>query len=386
LRLEPLEEAAAGAAESGAASEAESTAASSEARCAADAAEVLAFEAVEDLAAGGARADAAAAVVCEAAARLSCDAVGCHAVQLALERASPAQAEAALTGLRGTIVAAARSRYASVVLEKAIHVSGRAAAECVATELLGHGRDTAFNSGGSCVLRALLEHAAGEPWVVELTDELLAEDLAALCCHKYGHAVAQAVLSNGVARQRAMVVAALRGDPVRFAKHRFASAVMRQALLQGVPPECQALAQDLMAKAGAVAALACHFFGVEVVRALLQVPGASERAFEYVCRSQHKLRKDLYGAELLRELGLPGPPGSKACGGDERARPHPQALLAVPPPPLALVAFPQGQVCVGGLVAVPQSHPCHPGLAACPKTQCFPHDVPPFPMGAIGGA
>jgi len=409
LHLEPLEEepwtesaiestwgsaaesAAGSVAQSATALEADGAAAGAEPSLAADIAGVLTLEALEDLAAGGARAEAAAAAVCEEAGRLSFDVSGGHAVQLALERAGPAQAARALAGLRGAIVAAARSRCASAVLEKAIHVAGQAAAECVTTALLGYGRATALNPGGCCVVRALLEHAAGQPWVVELTDELMTGDRAALCCHKHGHVVAQAVLSNGLARQRAALAATLRGDPVRFGKHRFATLVLQHALLQGTPTECRSLAQGLMANSGAVASLACHCFGVDVVRALLQVPGASKLALEYVRRSQHKLRKDLFGAELLRELGLQGTLGSKECGG-QGGQPRPQAFAATPPFPPALFAIPQG------CVAIPQRQPCPqvrdaivlgparlPGVAAGPMGQrCLEHRG--LPVGAIGGA
>merc|ERR1719193_1210296 len=213
-----------------------------------------------------------------------------------MEHAGPAQVSRMLTSFCGRIATVVGSPHASSVVEKAIHVSGRAAAESVATELRGHGRAAAFLSGGSCVVRTLLEHAAGQPWAVRLTDEILAEDLATLCCHKAGHRVAEAVLSNGLARQRAAVVAALRGDLMRFAKHRFGAAVLQQALLQGPPRECHSLAREVMAPAGAVAALGCHCFGVHVVRALLQVPGASEIALAHVRKYQHKLRRDRFGA------------------------------------------------------------------------------------------
>merc|ERR1719193_2687613 len=213
-----------------------------------------------------------------------------------MEHAGPAQVSRMLTSFCGRIATVVGSPHASSVVEKAIHVSGRAAAESVATELRGHGRATAFLSGGSCVVRTLLEHAAGQPWAVRLTDEVLAEDLATLIRHKAGHRVAEAVLSNGLARQRAAVVAALRGDLARFAKHRFGAAVLQQAVLQGAPRECQSLAQAVMAPAGAMAALGCHCFGVHVVRALLQVPGASGIALGHVRKYQHKLRRDRFGA------------------------------------------------------------------------------------------
>jgi len=362
-------------------------AAGAEADMAEDAARGLggAADALEALVSGGARADAAAAAVCEAAWQLSFHSLGSRAVQIALERAGPAHVERALAGLRGSIATAVRSPHASVVVEKAIHVSGRAAAESVATELSGHGHAAAFSSGGSCVVRTLLEHAAGQPWVVSLTDEILAEDLATLCCHKAGHRVAEAVLSNGLARQRAAVVAALRGDLMRFAKHRFGAAVLQQALLQGAPRECQSLAQAVMAPAGAVAALGCHCFGVHVVRALLQVPGASEIALGHVRKYQHKLRRDRFGAELLRELGLAGPSDPKAGGDAQQGQSRAQAHVAQPGWQgfAAIVPRFSDPTALGAMVQCPA---CLPGPATKLIDQRCSHDCPPFPLGAAGGA
>jgi len=271
---------------------------------------VDAVEVLRALEAGGARAAGTLAVVCGAVRPLSSDAVGCHAVQLALERGSPAQVEAMLAGLRGTVAAAACDPHASQVLETAIRVSGRDAAACVAEELLAS-NDAALNACSSSVVCRLLEHAAGEPRVVELTDRLLEGGAAALCCHKSGHEVAMAIVSNGIARQRAVVFAALRGSLLRFAKHRFAALVLAHALLQSAPAECAALAHELMGHAGAATTLGCHAFGVGVVRALLQVPEASEQVLHYLRKGQHKLRKDMFGAPLLVELGLDKPSGDR---------------------------------------------------------------------------
>lgn len=136
-----------------------------------------------------------------------------------------------------------------------------------------------------------------------LADELLADDLAGLCCHKFGYQVALAIISFGLARQRAAVVAVLRGNMRRLTRHRYASVVTEHALLRCSPEERLALAEALMEVGGAVTALACHTFGVNVVRALLQAPEASQRALAYIQKSPGRLQKDKFGAQLLRELG-----------------------------------------------------------------------------------
>jgi len=44
---------------------------------------------------------------------------------------------------------------------------------------------------------------------------------------------------------------------------------------------------------------------MEVVRALLEVPGGAQQAMCYLKKAGHRLNKDRYGAMLLAELGLP---------------------------------------------------------------------------------
>jgi len=225
-------------------------------------------------------------------------------VQLALEFAAPQEALDMLASLRGVMAAAACSPHASLALETAIHTLGQGAASCIANGLLGQGRCVAASNSGIHVVCRLLEHAARDPKVVALTDEVLGQDAASLCCHKFGHEIATSIVSNGTSTQRGVILRALRSDLQRFSRHRFAAQVVEQALLLCPADEGSDLAQELMSAAGAVAKLACHGFGMRVVQSLLEVPNAHEQALHYIYKSQHKLRKDGYGAELLRELGL----------------------------------------------------------------------------------
>jgi len=163
----------------------------------------------------------------------------------------------------------------------------------------------------------LLEYAGSEPRVVGLTDGILAQDVAGLCCHKHGHQVAMSILSNGLTRQRAVVADALFLELKRFSKHRFAAFVLQHALIQLPPPDCCRMAHALMEQSGAVVSLACHSAGVHVVRALLSVPEASKRAQYYITKGQRRLMRDKFGTELLAEVGLDGVPrpGSVPEGG-----------------------------------------------------------------------
>jgi len=131
---------------------------------------------------------------------------------------------------------------------------------------------------------------------------VLSADVDVLCCHKFGHEVAMSILSNCSARQRVQILAALQGDVQRFARHRFASKVFEQALVLCPEEEQQSLALEVVACPGTVVALACHNFGVSIVRELLQVPAVSQQVQLLLMKSSGRVRRDKFGSELMREL------------------------------------------------------------------------------------
>jgi len=61
--------------------------------------------------------------------------------------------------------------------------------------------------------------------------------------------------------------------------------------------------------------LACHNFGVDVVRALLHVPQASKQAVYFIEKGSRRIMRDKYGMRLLQELGLSGVPVTAVVGG-----------------------------------------------------------------------
>jgi len=112
------------------------------------------------------------------------------------------------------------------------------------------------------------------------------------------------ILSNGSSRQRGQILAALRGDVQRFARHRFASKVFEQALALCPEEERKSLALEVLARPSTVVALACHNFGVNVVRELLQVPVVSQQVRLLLAKTSGRVSRDKFGSELMRELGL----------------------------------------------------------------------------------
>jgi len=256
---------------------------------------------------GGIEASLAIADIADHVATLAFEPLGCHVVQRALEVASPAEARCLAFRLHGSAVDAARSPFAHFVLEKIVHYLGTGDAAFIAQELHGCGRSVALNIYGCGVVCRLIEFSAQEPLVSALIDEVLTQDPATLCCHKFGHRVAMSIISNASDRQRNRIVSSLReGGLQRLARHRFAARVLEQVLTQGCSVEAQRLAAEFMSKAGSIVSLACHSFGVQVVRGILELPRESKVALQYLQKAIHKLRKDKYGAMLIEELGLQG--------------------------------------------------------------------------------
>jgi len=198
---------------------------------------------------------------------------------------------------------------------KLVQCLGSSEVAFIAEELQGDASHCVLHPSGSTLLCQLMLFASGEESTKTLVDELLSGDLAVLCCHKFGVEFAASVVSHGTRAQQALVVSALRCNLQRFARHRFASRVLAEALLYCGEEERFALASEIMSMPGAIVALACHNFGVDVVRTLLQVPQASKQAMHFIEQGSRRIMKDKYGVHLLQELGLSGFSVSRAAGG-----------------------------------------------------------------------
>merc|ERR1712039_850709 len=64
------------------------------------------------------------------------------------------------------------------------------------------------------------------------------------------------------------------------------------------------LALEVLARPSTVEALACHNFGVNIVRELLQMPCVSQQVQMLLAKSSGRVSRDKFGSELMRELGL----------------------------------------------------------------------------------
>jgi len=227
----------------------------------------------------------------------------CKLAEDTIQHAGAWEREEVLASLRGCVRAAAKSQHGHKVLEAVVlHMSIDEAA-FIADELLGYGREALLDTTTCSVVCRLVEHSPADDRTIALVDEILSCDVASLCCHKYGHMVAMTILACGVARQVEQVVCALRSNPQRFARHRFASKVVEVAL-RSAAVGFDSLCREMIAQPGTVVNLACHNFGVHVARALLESPRHTKQAMHFLMKSVRRLAKDKYGRELMQEYGL----------------------------------------------------------------------------------
>jgi len=260
---------------------------------------------VAALDAGGAAAAAALSEICSSVRTLAFDAVGCSLVLRAFEVARTSEAQALAAGLRGWVGEAARSSSACRVLEQIVHSLGTADAAFIAEELLGQSLSAlVLNANGCSILRRLIEYSPEDARTQALVDAVLSADVAVLCGHKFGHEVAMSILWNGSSSQRGMILSALQSDVQRFARHRFASQVFEHALAFCSDEERNSLASEVVARPSTVVALACHNFGVNIVRALVELPMVSKQVQMLLVKSSGRISRDRFGSELMRELGL----------------------------------------------------------------------------------
>mmetsp|Transcript_84237 Transcript_84237/g.243466 ORF Transcript_84237/g.243466 Transcript_84237/m.243466 type:complete len:370 (-) Transcript_84237:45-1154(-) len=270
---------------------------------------VLMLEAIE---VGGDRQRSAIAQIIAELPALIFEEEGSRVSQRALELATPAEARGMARQLHGSVLSAARSSCAQLVLQQVICLFGTEDAAFIAEELTPGARGIAQSGVGGDIVARLLE-CSSEDWrTIALTDRILEDDLPGLFCHKFGHNVAVSVLSNGLCRHKTKIITALLPDVQRFARHRFGTRVLEAALLHCSHAEQALIARAFMQQSGAVASLACHAFGVHVVRAMLEVPVEGERVKRYIVKGQRRVRKDRYGLELLQDLGV-----EKAAGASD---------------------------------------------------------------------
>eukprot|EP00449_Zooxanthella_nutricula_P012537 CAMPEP_0198504686 /NCGR_PEP_ID=MMETSP1462-20131121/10622_1 /TAXON_ID=1333877 /ORGANISM="Brandtodinium nutriculum, Strain RCC3387" /LENGTH=340 /DNA_ID=CAMNT_0044233859 /DNA_START=80 /DNA_END=1102 /DNA_ORIENTATION=- len=249
----------------------------------------------EELEAGGAGAAAACAA-------LAFDPLGSCWLLRAMELGGVGAAKVVSTAMAGGVCKAARSAHACAVLESLICMLSTDEVSFIASEMCAAAMQIATHVHGHAVVCRLLEYSGGAAPTLALADAVLAEDAAVLCCHKFGHHVAMSLLSNGLTRHRRAIVTALFGRLPRFARHRFASSVVVQALSQCADEEGGVLAAQLVATPVEIVGLAVHNFGVAVVRALLDMPAFRPHVMVVLAKASKRMMKDKFGRGIMMEL------------------------------------------------------------------------------------
>uniref|UniRef100_A0A7S1AMW1 PUM-HD domain-containing protein n=1 Tax=Noctiluca scintillans TaxID=2966 RepID=A0A7S1AMW1_NOCSC len=226
------------------------------------------------LEAGGEDRAAALAALSGRVREFSFDLGGCRVVQLALSVAGRSDAASLVGELRGHVRDGVASPAGNYVIQKLVEVMPMSLVEFVSEELEGVGAVTARHRFGCRVLCRLLEHHPSDGNTgptARLVSEVM-ESAASLCCHAYGHHVIECALEHGTTEQKHGIAEALQVNIIRNAKNRFASYVLRKALLFCQIEDQQTLASALFSEPTKFSALAENQYGGFVVRTLLKLP------------------------------------------------------------------------------------------------------------------
>jgi hypothetical protein len=191
------------------------------------------------------------------------------------------------------------------VVAKIIEVMPAESASFVGDELQGFGREAARHCFGCRVLCRIIEHASPSFNTIELFEEILSEsDL--LCAHPFGNHVMRHILEFGAPARnpqedlRMRVVESLRKDLRGYAKHKFGSHVVEDALNHTSRDVSMALARVLLDDQYLMT-LATNQYARHVVRALLTMPGDTgirTEAMAAVSPHLDELRVSRYGKSV----------------------------------------------------------------------------------------
>lgn len=228
--------------------------------------------------------------------------VGCRLVQLALERGNQQEAASLALELKTHVQEAMTSPHANYVLQKLVtQLTWSKGASFVAWELRGDAADLARHRFGCRIFCRLIEFHAAKEGTEDLVEEVLqeAEDL---CCHPFGHHVAQAILEHGSQKHRDAVAATIDRNPLGFAKNQNASYLVERVLTS-----CSDYYQEslLFELSSSLVDLALSRYGCYVARAVVEHP-KTDRKLEMakLTAVRQELNKTKHGQYLMADVGL----------------------------------------------------------------------------------
>jgi hypothetical protein len=125
-----------------------------------------------------------------------------------------------------------------------------------------------------------------------------------LCRHTYAHHVLEAVLEHGAEPHRRRVFDALRSEPLRNAKDRYAGFVIQAALTHCPAEERDELVSAILGgdASGSVIQLAETRFGARLVEGLAKVPIARQPVMQTLQAYAHVLAQSKQGRHLTELL------------------------------------------------------------------------------------
>lgn len=154
-------------------------------------------------------------------------------------------AEMLIAGLRGQIRRAINSKHANYVVGKMIEALHVEKTGFIIAEIRGAAREVALSQFGCRILCRKLEHyETAEADFVALLDELF-KDIEFLCSAESGSYVVRAILEFGMPQHVHRVVEALLKDTAWYAKDKFGSHVLEQAIVSASPEDRKLLLEDL---------------------------------------------------------------------------------------------------------------------------------------------
>lgn len=234
--------------------------------------------------------------------------LGCRLIQLAIERGSQKEAKALANELRGHVVEAMTSPHANYVLQKIVTQLIWQTCGFVASELQDSASHLGRHRFGCRIFCRLIEFHAEQEATQALVEEVLleAEDL---CCHPFGHHVAQSILEHGCEKHRDAVASTIEINPLGFARNQNASYLVERVLTSCSDAHQQLLLSEL---SSSLVDLAVSRFGCYVARAVVEHPKSNKSSeIGKLLAVQGELNKTKHGQYLLADLGLSRKPNSR---------------------------------------------------------------------------
>lgn len=230
---------------------------------------------------------------------LSQDRAGCRQVQCALEESKRETCQAIASELRGHVWEAVEHCHANFVLQRCIERLSSHGSQWIIDELqrLGSATYLATHRFGCRIFERLLEHCTAEQ-VHPLVDELLCDNVGAICADQFGNYVFQHLLEHLVDEgQRRRLMEALVMNVGWMCTDYYAAGVVSHALVHCSVEEKRVLGSALLEHPDQLLQMVTQRFGRLIVERLVQVhwPGREELCSALTARlAMHRRNRRQY--------------------------------------------------------------------------------------------